>query len=41
MQLIGAASEAKWWQPSSVWTTLGFFVIAPIVLLGINFVGVK
>ncbi|MCJ1396786.1 hypothetical protein MMC18_009678, partial [Xylographa bjoerkii] len=39
-QIITAANFSTYWNLSQVWQTLGFYVLAPIAILAINFVGI-
>ena len=40
-QIISAAGFTDYWNVKQVWQIIAFYCIAPLVVLGINFAGVK
>ena len=40
-EIISAASFSGYWGLPQVWQTCGFYILAPITVLAINFAGVK
>jgi hypothetical protein len=40
-QLVEAAGLSSYWGLATIWQSLGFYALAPIVIIGINLCGVK
>lgn len=40
VQNLAAANLSRYWDVSQLWQTLGFYVLAPVLVLGVNLFGV-